>query len=482
MKTISLFRSILLAVCVAIPAAARGSAWYARAHGTGDGKTRANPIGSSAALDAGTKPGDVILLLPGEAPFDGGIALKPGQTLMGLAEGGRKPSIKNTSTNQNNGNGVVLADNCKILNVQIERTDSSGILGLDVTGAFLHAVDVKDANQSTNFTSVVANVLGRIPHGGILFLTTRSGQMAENRLHECTVTNAGGISIGAVALAGGRHRLVVSRTRTEKGTAIPPLLDTGFLALADGRSSETQLELADVISNGRLTDQGRNVIVFASAGAKVTARIERSTMGACGQDGVVAVAAMVPATVEVQIRDSVLEKAGQMNIEGTILNLPPSDPARANDSLVSFDVERCVIREAGAVGRLRNHAENIWLGPTVFGPGPFAQGRYRLSVRNSTLEKATHNGIRFGAAGSEFKIAPDESDYEVLLQNNTIRENGSSEITLAASKARVNARQNWWGVSTGLAANRIILLEKAQRSQLDASAPLTRPVETAPSY
>ena len=471
----NIFHPILIVLLVAFsPVPAHAAVWYARAKGTGEGKTATSPIGSSSALDVATKPGDVIILLSSEAAFDGGVALKPGQTLMGLAEGNRKPSITNTGTNRLDGNGVVLANGSKVLDVRIERTRASGLLGVDVSGAFLLGVDVQDANQSTNVTSFSANVLGRISHGGILFLATQSGKEVANRVHECTVTNAAGIGIGAVALNGGRNRLIVSHTSANKGDFIPPLFDMGILALADGRSSETQVELSDASISGRLSEQGRNVLVFASADAKATVRIDRCTLRECGQDGVCAVAAMVPATVEIQIRNSTIERAGQMNIEGTILNLPPSDPARAHESLVSIDASDCIIRDAGAVGPFRADAHNIWLAPTSFGPGPFAKGRYVLSIRNSTVTNAHGTGIEIGNDGREFKIAPDEGEYQVTLRDNAITDNGSSELAIAAAGAQVDARQNWWGTVTGLATNRVVLIDKAQRSQLDASQSLPR--------
>jgi hypothetical protein len=475
LKSMTTCHPILIAMLMAIsPDPAPAGVWYARANGTGDGQVATNPIGSPSALEAVTKPGDVIILLPSEAAFEGGLVLKPGQTLMGLAEGNRKPSITNTDTNRHDGNGVVLANDTKVLNVRIERTRASGVLGVEVSGAVLLGVDVQDANQSTNFTSATANVLGRIPHGGILFIATQSGRETENRVHESTVTNATGISIGAVALGSGRNRLLISHASADKGNLVPPLFDVGILALADGRSSETQVELSDTSVCGRLSEQGRNVLAFASADAKATARIERCQLRECGQDGVCAVAAMVPATVEVQIRHSTIERAGQMNIEGTILNLPPSDPARANESLVSLDATDCVISDAGAVGPFRAEAHNIWLAPTSFGPGPFARGHYRLSVRNSTVTKANRTGIEIGNDGREFKIASDEGDYQVTLRANAIMDNGASEIAIAAAGAHIDARQNWWGTGTGLATNRVSLIEKAQWSQLDASQPLAR--------
>src|SRR4051794_5786009 len=100
-----------------------------------------------------------------------------------------------------------------------------------------------------------------------------------------------------------------------------------------------------------------------------------------------------------------LEKAAQVNHEGTIIDLPPSHPARAHQGLVSIDVGGGVIRAAGFVDGFRGEAQNIWLAPSVLAKGPFARGRYRLSVRDSTVEKPLHRGIKVGSAGSDFRIA-----------------------------------------------------------------------------
>ncbi len=469
----------LLVTIMAAPGPANANVWFARAGAAGDGTHASNPIGSSAALDAATKPGDIIVLLRREQPFDGGIALKKGQTLMGLSEGSHKPSITNSKGDQHGGHGVVLADDCKILNVRIERTKACAVFGLDVSGAHLLGVDVEEANQSATSTAIATNLLGSVPHGGMVFVTTKAGRVVENQVHQSTVMNATGLGIGSFALGGGKSRLVVRQTRAERGAAVPPFIDMGVVVLADGLASEASLEMADTTVGGRLGEQGRNVLIFACAQAKAAARIERSTLGAVGQDGLAAIIAHVPATVEVEISDSTIEKAGQMNIEGSILNVPPSDLARAGESVVSIDVKRCVIQDVGAVDGFRGDAQNIWMGPTVFDRGPFAKGLYRLSLTDSMVRKAYQTGIRLGNEGKEFGIALDESRYEVRLRDNTIMDNGQSEITISAAAAHVDARRNHWGRSEGITDKRIRLLEAAKRSQLDASEPLARPKETS---
>ena len=190
------------------------------------------------------------MLLPGAIAFDGGVALKAGQTLMGIVAGDRKPSITNTGADRNGGNGIILANDSRVVDVRIERTLASGVFGLDVSGACLIGVEVDGPNQSAGLTTSLGSVIGRISHGGILFITTRPGKIAENRVLQCTVMRAPGIGIGAFVLAEGRSRLVVSHTRVEGGVLIPPLFDMGVVAFADGKSSET------APGNGGCTRQG----------------------------------------------------------------------------------------------------------------------------------------------------------------------------------------------------------------------------------
>jgi hypothetical protein len=459
------------------PASASAGVWFVRANASGDGTSAANPLGSSQALEAVTRAGDLIVLLGSNGPLDGGIALKPGQTLVGQTEGGKKPTITNSNAGRHGGSGVVLADDCKVVDVRIERTRASGVVGVDVSGTCLLGVDVESANQAGGLTTTKVSLLGPIAHAGVLFITLQPTKPAENRLWRCSVEKATGIGIGAFALKGARSRLVISHTRIEGGTLIAPLFDMGLVAFADGKASVSAVEIADCVVSGRMSQQGRNILAFAAALGDATVRIERSVSGAVGQDGVVGVAAMVPATVKIEIRDSTLEKAGQMNLEGTILDLPPSDQERAHESLVSIDVERTLIRGAGFVDGFRGEAQNIWLAPSILEKGPFAQGQYRLAIRDSIIEKALKGGITVGNSGADFKIGPDEGAYEISLRGNTIRDNGNSEISIAAANARIDARQNFWGTPAGLAAERISLLGTARRSQLDASDPLAQQSE-----
>ncbi len=118
--------------------------------------------------------------------------------------------------------------------------------------------------------------------------------------------------------------------------------------------------------------------------------------------GLVGLGADVPSRAE-------QAKAARDEPGGTIHDLTSSDPERAQEGHVSIDVQGSVIRDAGFVDGFRGEAQNIWLAPSVLAKGPFARGRYRLAVRDSTVEKAVKGGIAVGNAGSDFKIGPDKS-------------------------------------------------------------------------
>ena len=58
-----------------------------------------------------------------------------------------------------------------------------------------------------------------------------------------------------------------------------------------------------------------------------------------------------PSEINLYIGDSLIEDAGQMNIEGTLVNLPPDDPSLANQGQVSIEIEGSTIRRAKSFGR-----------------------------------------------------------------------------------------------------------------------------------
>lgn len=447
--------------------------WFAKAGADGDGSEAARPLGSTAAVEAKTGTGDLIVLLASDRAFDGGLKLKPGQTLIGRPEAGRLPTITNSTAEQNNGHGIILADGVQIRSVRVENAHASGIFGADVAGALITGVEVVNANRGTVPTAATTRIPGMaVPHGGILLVASRADLLSRTIVTQSAVVDATGVGIAAIAQGGSRNRLALIDTRVEGGARLG-LHDTGVMGMAEGTSSDVQLELNDVRVLRRMSVAGRNVFVFAIAGARAGVRVDGSYIGESGQDGVIAAAGLLPATAEIDIRNSTVENAAQSNVEGTFLALPPGDPAHANQARVSVNIAGSTIRKAGAVPGFEQTASNILLvrSRVASVPLPFARGRYSLTARNSRIEGAKRYGVRVGEPESPSDAA-DESEFDILLRENTIAGNGSAELAISAPNISVDARRNCWGDADGLHDSRITRSEKAERARIDASEPM----------
>ena len=132
------------------------------------------------AVQTASAPNDQILVLPANSsvpPLDGGIALKPGQKLIGLDPfatladaDDSAPRITNSSASLNGGSAVVLSNNNEVANLVILNSWKSGILGTDVIAANVHDNQITGQNQSCTegfrvfaFSVVVGNVTIPIP-------------------------------------------------------------------------------------------------------------------------------------------------------------------------------------------------------------------------------------------------------------------------------------------------------------------------------
>lgn len=129
----------------------------ASANPGGDGSERA-PFNSLAAVEQASAPGDEIVVLPSPLsvpPLDGGIALKPGQKLIGrgpsvkdTAAQSQAPRITNSAAARNSGDAIVLADSVEVSNLVIVDSYRGGIYGLNVGDATIHDNDLSRTNTS----------------------------------------------------------------------------------------------------------------------------------------------------------------------------------------------------------------------------------------------------------------------------------------------------------------------------------------------
>lgn len=448
--------------------------WFLQAGATGDGKSAASPTGSAVKIEHQSVEGDNIILLPGEAAIEGGLALKAGQHLIGVSHSGHKPVITNSDATRNDGCGIVIADDNRVWNLRIENTHASGIYGLNTSGSRIDNVDVHGANRSESFVEASYSTLpGSLPHGGMVFVhsSLSDGTPAGVSVTSSRVTQSAGFGIVSITSDSARSSLSVSHTKVEGGSRIG-FYDAGISTLVQGSAARVQLLISDSEVQGRLSRSGRNVMVVASGGAHANTRIERFVSGPTGQDGIVGAVMQSPSEISITISDSLIEGAGQMNVEGSLINLPPVNPLHADQARVSIEIEGSTIRNAGAVGGFEYVAANVWLGASQFvEDSPPAKGQYQLRISNSRIEGAGRVGLEFGDLEFLSKGLVDKSNYDVVLRGNTIVNNGDAEIMIYAPHAHIDARRNCWGQAEGLPAHRVTTLPPARLTQLDVSEP-----------
>lgn len=155
---------------------AQAATWYVRAGGTSAGSgSKSSPFSSLQAVEQKSQPGDTIMIEPAATALDGGIALKPGQKLIGdgpsvltsapalipdgptvWASANLKalPRITNT-TERNSGDAVELADNVVVHNLVIPTARRGDIYGTDVKNVSITGNDVAGQNTSKTFGFVV---------------------------------------------------------------------------------------------------------------------------------------------------------------------------------------------------------------------------------------------------------------------------------------------------------------------------------------
>ena len=151
---------VLWAVVASVGGAAPAQAatWHVRAGAAAGTGSEGSPFGSLQAVEAAAGPGDTIVVDPAPratAPLDGGIALKPGQRLVGggppvVGAGNLAalPALTNTRTDHLDGDGVRLASGASVSNLVVRSTARGAIYGLDSVDVRVAGNDVAGHNTS----------------------------------------------------------------------------------------------------------------------------------------------------------------------------------------------------------------------------------------------------------------------------------------------------------------------------------------------
>jgi hypothetical protein len=100
-------------------------------------------------------------------------------------------------------------------------------------------------------------------------------------------------------------------------------------------------------------------------------------------------------------------------------------------------------------------------------------GRYRLRITDSRIDSAGRAGLELGGKRITAAGLTEASTFDVAVRGSTIEKNGEADVKLVARGVRIDARRNCWGRPAGLAENRVMVFAPAERSQLDATEPLS---------
>lgn len=421
--------ALLLAVALlAVPWSAAAEpgprTWFvdAAARPGGDGSS-ARPFGSLAAVEAASAPGDTITVRPALVPLDGGIRLKPGQTLVGagpavagIAEGGAAPALTNTGARLS-GDAVRLADGATVRNLRIRGTRRGAVYGRDVTGVRVVGNDVADHNTScvrgflipqfnapTNVPGVGIPIVGGLPNGwaGIMIdggvRAGATAHVAHNVVHDAECGD--GIDVRTWGTASYRVTIAGNDVHgLRQGPAFKSVLAIGVQAR--DRSS-----LVARISGNRQSDLGNpedlnlgpegadseGVFVNGVGPSRLRAVVERNTytnadgIGGFSANGLEAVTMGNGSHVSVLVKDSSFSGSpGDVIEEGAL----------GTNAVLTMRLDHVVAERSSGVGNTYLLPFNN--GDCVLAGSLGAGNAVRLTVRDSVLRHCANNGLALGS-------------------------------------------------------------------------------------
>ncbi|WP_405165100.1 hypothetical protein OG203_08335 [Nocardia sp. NBC_01499] len=135
-----------------------GQTWFVSATAAAGGNgTEATPFNSLLAVQQASGDSDTIIVLAaplGTPPLDGGIALKPGQHLVGRQAPGSVAAVANT-TDANDGDAVRLAPDTEVSDLTVTSAKRGGIYGHNVGTTVLTGNSIAATNRACHDGFVV---------------------------------------------------------------------------------------------------------------------------------------------------------------------------------------------------------------------------------------------------------------------------------------------------------------------------------------
>ncbi len=282
--------SALACLCLALASAAGvtyGKTWFVRAGAAAGGSgSRSAPFDSLAAVERASAAGDEIRVLPAPLdvpPLDGGIALKPGQRLIGVGSAvdsarppGTAPRITNSDSARNSGDAIVLANDVEVANLVILKSFRGGVYGRNVSGAMIHGNDLSGTDTSCT-PGLYVYFPGELPllaNGWAAIMVDEDRGLAwlsieGNHIHDGTCDD--GIDIRATGDARVAARVSANTlTRLAQGPKLRSVLaigmqtrDEAVLSVDSDDNSETYIGSPNADCEGLFTNQSGGSLTWS---------------------------------------------------------------------------------------------------------------------------------------------------------------------------------------------------------------------------
>lgn len=398
--------------------------WYVDASaGPGGNGSAARPFDSLADVEAASAPGDRIRVLPDPVPLDGGLRLKPGQTLVGegpavtgLDDGEDAPTLTNSGPRLT-GDAVRLADGATVRNVRIRDPRRGGVYGRDVTDVRVIGTDVAGHNQAcvpgflippfnapTNLPGVGIPIADGLSNGwaGIMIdadhRTGATARVADNVVHdaECgdgiDVRTWGTASYDVVIAGNDVHGLRQGHDFESVLAIGVQSRDSASLVATITDNSQSDLGNPDDLDLGPEGADSEGVFVNGVGPSTVRAVVERNTytnddgVGGFSANGLEAVTMGVGSRLHVVVRDSTFSGSpGDVIEEGAL----------GTDAVLRMRLENVVAERSTGVGDTYLLPFNN--GDCVLAGSLGARNDVALVVRDSVLRDCANNGLALGS-------------------------------------------------------------------------------------
>lgn len=403
------------------PAEADVSTWYVQAGATTSVGTASHPFGSLAQVESASRAGDTIVVLPATGVLDGGILLKPGQTLRGSGPsvwtaGTTAPRLTNTTTRLS-GDAVRVADGTTVTNVRITGARRGAVHGVDVTGVRISGNDVSGQNTGctdgylippfmapTNLPGVGIPIANGLQNGwaGIMIDASVRQDLAVsitgNLVHDATCGD--GIDVRLSGTATGTATITDNRIHSlRQGKDFQSVLAIGLQARDSARlrgllhrNTQALLGNPDDLNLAVEGADSEGVFLNAAGPAQLTATITHNTYtnehgwGGFSANGLEAVTMGSGARLDVLVQDSSFSGSPGDVIEHGGLG---------TDAVMTMTLERVTVERSTGIGNTLLLPFNN--GDCVLAGSLGARNTIRLAVRDSVLRHCANNGLSLGS-------------------------------------------------------------------------------------